>query len=47
VDEATHRAAGYACGDFKRHEGIAIRGRSGRRDVFALPAEADATGPAR
>jgi class 3 adenylate cyclase len=47
VDEATHRAAGYVCADFARHEAMAIRGRSGRRDVFALPAEADATDPTR
>jgi len=37
VDEVTHSAAGYVCGGFARHEGIAIRGRSGRRTVFALP----------
>jgi hypothetical protein len=27
---------------FVRHEALAIRGRSGRRDVLALPIEADA-----
>jgi len=37
VDEATQVAAGYACGDFVRHEGIAIRGHTGRRTVFTLP----------
>jgi class 3 adenylate cyclase len=41
VDEATQAVAGYVCADFVRHAGIAIRGRSGRRTVFALPAAAD------
>jgi class 3 adenylate cyclase len=37
VDEATRERAGYVCADFARHEGVAIRGRVGRFDVFALP----------
>jgi class 3 adenylate cyclase len=38
VDETTHRAAAYVCGDFEHHKGVAIRGRRGRWDVFALRA---------
>jgi class 3 adenylate cyclase len=37
IDEATHERAGYVCGDFVRHADLAIRGRTGRFDVFALP----------
>jgi len=37
LDETTRERAGYVCTDFARHERLAIRGRSGRFDVFALP----------
>jgi class 3 adenylate cyclase len=40
IDEATHELAGYVCADFVRHPDVAIRGRTGRFDVFALPARA-------
>jgi hypothetical protein len=32
--------AGYVCADFVRHPDVAIRGRTGRFDVFALPVRA-------
>jgi adenylate cyclase len=38
IDETTRAQAGYVCTDFVRHPDVAIRGRSGRFDVFALPA---------
>jgi class 3 adenylate cyclase len=37
IDAATRERAGYVCGDFVRHPDVAIRGRSGRSDVFTLP----------
>ena len=37
IDAATHERAGYVCSDFARHADVAIRGRTGRFDVFALP----------
>jgi len=37
LDEPTRERAGYVCADFVRHEDVAIRGRTGRIDVFALP----------
>jgi len=36
LDERTRERAGYMCTDFARHEGLAIRGRTERFDVFAL-----------
>jgi class 3 adenylate cyclase len=36
LDETTRERAGYVCTDFARHENLAIRGRTGRFDVFAL-----------
>ena len=36
VDQATRDSAGYACADFVRHDGVAIRGRAGRHTVFTL-----------
>ena len=40
IDETTRERAGYVCADFARHEDVAIRGRTGRFDVFALAAPA-------
>jgi class 3 adenylate cyclase len=40
IDETTRERAGYVCSDFLRHPDVAIRGRTGRFDVFALPARA-------
>jgi class 3 adenylate cyclase len=37
IDETTRERAGYVCTDFALHPGVAIRGRTGRCDVFALP----------
>jgi class 3 adenylate cyclase len=37
VDETTRERAGYVCSDFQRHTDVAIRGRSARQTVFALP----------
>jgi class 3 adenylate cyclase len=37
LDETTRERAGYVCGEFACHEGLAVRGRTGRFDVFALP----------
>jgi adenylate cyclase len=37
LDATTRERAGYVCADFVRHENVAIRGRSERIDVFALP----------
>jgi adenylate cyclase len=37
IDETTSERAGYACTDVVRHAALAIRGRSGRFDVFTLP----------
>ena len=37
LDELTRERAGYVCTDFAKHENVAIRGRTGRFDVFALP----------
>jgi adenylate cyclase len=37
LDATTRERAGYVCADFARHEGVAIRGRLGRFDLFALP----------
>jgi adenylate cyclase len=36
IDETTRERAGYVCTDFTHHEKLAIRGRSGPFDVFAL-----------
>jgi class 3 adenylate cyclase len=38
LDETTRERAGYVCTDFACHESLAIRGRTGRFDVFALRA---------
>jgi len=43
IDETTRERAGYVCADFVHHEGVAIRGRMGRFDVFALPIGSGAT----
>jgi len=40
IDETTRERVGYVCTDFVRHADIAIRGRTGRFDVFALPLRA-------
>lgn len=40
IDETTRERAGYVCSDFVRHPDVAIRGRTGRFDVFTLPARA-------
>ena len=40
IDETTRERAGYVCTDFVRHADLAIRGRTGRFDVFALPLRA-------
>jgi class 3 adenylate cyclase len=40
LDETTRDRAGFVCTDFVRHASLAIRGRTGRFDVFALPLEA-------
>jgi class 3 adenylate cyclase len=40
LDETTRDRAGFVCTDFVRHADLAIRGRTGRFDVFALPLEA-------
>jgi len=40
IDETTRERAGYVCADFVCHESLAIRGRTGRFDVFALPLRA-------
>jgi class 3 adenylate cyclase len=37
IDATTRERAGYVCADFVRHADVAIRGRSERCDVFALP----------
>jgi class 3 adenylate cyclase len=37
IDETTRERAGYVGSDFVRHVGLAIRGRTGRFDVFSLP----------
>jgi adenylate cyclase len=37
IDAATEARAGYVCADFEPHPGVAIRGRSERFDLFALP----------
>jgi class 3 adenylate cyclase len=37
LDEATRQRARYVCADFVRHTDVAIRGRLGRYEVFALP----------
>lgn len=37
LDETTYARGGNMCTDFVRHENLAIRGRTGRFDVFALP----------
>jgi class 3 adenylate cyclase len=42
LDETTRKRARYVCADFVRHEEVAIRGRTGRFDVFALPLAAAA-----
>src|SRR3990172_4017925 len=46
IDETTRTPAGYVCADFARHADVAIRGRSGRFDVFALPLREAARGDA-
>ena len=40
IDSATHSWAAAAAEHFERHEQVAIRGRSERVDVYALPLEA-------
>jgi len=37
VDETTRNRALYVCNDFVRHGDVAIRGRSERQDLWALP----------
>ncbi len=37
IDETTRERAGYVCESFVSHADVAIRGRTGRFDVFALP----------
>ena len=37
IDAATEARAGYVCADFDPHPQLAIRGRSERQDVWALP----------
>jgi class 3 adenylate cyclase len=37
IDATTRERAGYVCADFAHHAGVAIRGRTDRHDVFALP----------
>jgi len=37
LDETTRERAAYVCTDFTRHANLAIRGRTARFDVFALP----------
>ena len=37
LDETTYARGGNMCTDFVCHENLAIRGRTGRFDVFALP----------
>jgi class 3 adenylate cyclase len=37
IDETTRERAGYVCTDFVRHADLAIRGRTGRFDVYTLP----------
>ena len=46
IDETTRERAGYVCADFVRHADVAIRGRTGRCDVFALPLRGPADRPA-
>jgi class 3 adenylate cyclase len=41
LDATTHERAGFVAERFSCHPGLAIRGRSGRFDVFALPLERD------
>jgi hypothetical protein len=43
----TRERAGYVCTDFACHENLAIRGRTGRFDVFALLVESRAASPSR
>jgi class 3 adenylate cyclase len=38
IDAPTREGAGYVCADFVRHEGVPIRGRDERCDVWALQA---------
>jgi class 3 adenylate cyclase len=45
IDDTTHERAGYVCADFTRHAGMAIRGRTGRCDVYALALRAPAQSP--
>ncbi|MGH7289235.1 MAG: adenylate/guanylate cyclase domain-containing protein [Myxococcota bacterium] len=40
IDETTRERAGYVCTDFVRHADLAIRGRTGRFDLFVLPLRA-------
>ena len=47
IDAATEARAGYVCADFDPHPGVAIRGRSERQDVWALPLRACGHGPSR
>jgi class 3 adenylate cyclase len=37
IDETTRERAGNVCTDFVRHAELAIRGRTGAFEVFALP----------
>jgi class 3 adenylate cyclase len=46
LDETTRERAAYVCTDFTRHANLAIRGRTGRFDVFALPLVEDRQGGA-
>jgi hypothetical protein len=45
-DETTRERAGHVCADFVRHASCAIRGRTERMDVFALPRQPTRNGPA-
>jgi hypothetical protein len=46
LDETTRERAGHVCADFVRHASCAIRGRTERMDVFALPRQPTRNGPA-
>jgi class 3 adenylate cyclase len=39
IDAPTRAGAGYVCADFEQHSEVSIRGRSDRREVWALPRE--------
>jgi class 3 adenylate cyclase len=47
IDETTRERAGYICESFVRHAKLAIRGRTGRFDVYALPLRGAGSSPGR